>query len=88
MHVWDAAAREWLLPRIVALSASTAAADALRAMTKRMLEPDPSKRPTFPELLEELTSVTYTEDGFGAGVSPFTTLTWGEHSHSTARPRQ
>ena len=55
VHVWDAAAREWLLPRIVALSASKAAADALRAMIKRMLEPDPSKRPTFPELLEELT---------------------------------
>ena len=43
------------LPRIVALSESKAAADALRAMIKRMLEPDPSKRPTFPELLEELT---------------------------------
>ena len=55
VHVWDAAAREWLLPRIAALSASKAAADVLRAMTKRMLEPDPSKRPTFPELLEELT---------------------------------
>ena len=86
---WDAAAREWLLPRIAALSESKKAADALRAMIKRMLAPDPSKRPTFPELLEELTLVTYTEwDGFGAGVSPFTTLTWGEHSHSTARPRQ
>ena len=55
MHVWDAAAREWLLPRIVALSESKAAADALRAMIKRMLEPDPSKRPTFLELLEEIT---------------------------------
>ena len=56
MHVWDAAAREWLLPRIVALSESkAAAADALRAMIKRMLEPDPSKRPTFLELLEEIT---------------------------------
>ena len=55
VHVWDAAAREWLLPRIVALSESKAAADALRAMIKRMLAPDPSKRPTFPELLEELT---------------------------------
>ena len=40
----------WLLPRIVALSESKAAADALRAMMKRMLEPDPSKRPTFLEL--------------------------------------
>ena len=38
-----------------ALAESKAAADALRAMIKRMLEPDPSKRPTFPELLEELT---------------------------------
>ena len=56
MHVWDAAAREWLLPRIVALSESKAAADALRAMMKRMLAPDPLKRPTFPELLAELTS--------------------------------
>ena len=55
VHVWDAAAREWLLPRIVALSESKAAADALRAMIKRMLEPDPSKRPTFLELLEEIT---------------------------------
>ena len=55
MHVWDAAAREWLLPRVAALAESKAAADALRAMIKRMLEPDPSKRPTFPELLEELT---------------------------------
>ena len=55
VHVWDAAAREWLLPRVAALSESKAAADALRAMIKRMLEPDPSKRPTFPELLEELT---------------------------------
>ena len=55
VHVWDAAAREWLLPRIVALSESKAAADALRAMIKRMLAPDPSKRPTFLELLEEIT---------------------------------
>ena len=55
MHVWDAAAREWLLPRVAALSESKKAADALRAMIKRMLEPDPSKRPAFPELLEELT---------------------------------
>ena len=55
VHVWDAAAREWLLPRVAALSASKAAADVLRAMIKRMLAPDPSKRPTFPELLEELT---------------------------------
>ena len=55
VHVWDAAAREWLLPRIVALSASKAASNTIRAMMKRMLEPDPSKRPTFPELLEELT---------------------------------
>ena len=55
VHVWDAAAREWLLPRIVALSEPKAAADALRAMIKRMLEPDPSKRPTFLELLEEIT---------------------------------
>ena len=55
MHVWDAAAREWLLPRVAALSESKAAADALLAMIKRMLEPDPSKRPAFPELLEELT---------------------------------
>ena len=55
VHVWDAAAREWLLPRVAALSESKVAADALRAMIKRMLAPDPSKRPTFPELLEELT---------------------------------
>ena len=55
VHVWDAAAREWLLPRVAALSESKAAADALRAMIKRMLAPDPSKRPAFPELLEELT---------------------------------
>ena len=55
VHVWDAAAREWLLPRVAALSESKKAADALRAMIKRMLAPDPSKRPTFPELLEELT---------------------------------
>jgi len=55
VHVWDAAAREWLLPRVAALSASKAAADALRGLIARMLEPDPEKRPTFPELLEELT---------------------------------
>ena len=55
MHVWDAAAREWLLPRVAALSESKAAADALRGLIARMLEPDPSKRPAFPELLEELT---------------------------------
>jgi len=55
VHVWDAAAREWLLPRIVALSESKVAADLLRALMVRMLAPDPSKRPTFPELLEELT---------------------------------
>ena len=55
VHVWDAAAREWLLPRVAALSESKKAADALRAMIKRMLAPDPEKRPTFPELLEELT---------------------------------
>ena len=55
MHAWDAAAREWLLPRVAALSASMAAADALRELMKRMLEPDPSKRPSFPELLQELT---------------------------------
>ena len=55
VHVWDAAAREWLLPRVAALSESKAAADALRAMMKRMLAPDPSERPIFPELLEELT---------------------------------
>ena len=55
VHVWDAAAREWLLPRVTALSASEAAADALRGLIARMLAPDPSKRPTFPELLEALT---------------------------------
>ena len=55
VHVWDAAAREWLLPRVAALSESKKAADALRAMIKRMLAPDPSERPAFPELLEELT---------------------------------
>ena len=55
VHVWDAAAREWLLPRVAALSESKAAADALRAMIKRMLAPDPEKRPIFPELLEALT---------------------------------
>ena len=55
MHAWDAAAREWLLPRVAALSESKKTADALRAMIKRMLAPDPLKRPTFPELLEELT---------------------------------
>ena len=55
VHVWDAAAREWLLPRVAALSESKAAAEALRAMIKRMLAPDPSKRPAFPELLAELT---------------------------------
>ena len=55
MHVWDAAAREWLLPRVAALSESKAAADALRGLIARMLAPDPSKRPTFPELLEALT---------------------------------
>ena len=55
LHVWDAAAREWLLPRIVALSESEAASNTIRALIARMLAPDPSKRPAFPELLEELT---------------------------------
>ena len=55
VHVWDAAAREWLLPRIVALSESEAASNTIRALIARMLAPDPSKRPAFPELLEELT---------------------------------
>lgn len=56
VHVWDAAAREWLLPRVAALSESKAASNTIRALIARMLAPDPSKRrPTFPELLEELT---------------------------------
>jgi len=53
VHVWDAATREWLLPRIASL-ASLSDAAFLGVMVARMLEADPTKRPTFPELFVEL----------------------------------
>ena len=41
--------------KYAALAEAQAAADARRGLSARRLEPDPSKRPAFPELLEELT---------------------------------
>ena len=52
-HVWDAAAKDWLLPRIIALSEDERAAARLRAASARMLRAL-DDRPGFDEVLAGL----------------------------------
>ena len=53
-HVYDAAAKYWILPHIVALAEDRSAAARLGALLPRMMSEDPRDRPTFSALLEEL----------------------------------
>ena len=53
-HVYDAAAKYWILPRVVALAEDRSAAARLGALLPRMMSEDPRDRPTFSALLEEL----------------------------------
>ncbi|KAH8060670.1 hypothetical protein JL722_4783 [Aureococcus anophagefferens] len=52
--VYDAAAKYWILPRVVALAEDRSAAARLGALLPRMMSEDPRDRPTFSALLEEL----------------------------------
>ena len=51
VHVFDAAARSWILPRIIDRAADRTAAARLANLTTAMLAPDPRDRPTFDALL-------------------------------------
>jgi len=53
-HVYDLAAKSWLLPRIVELAEDPAAAATLRALSAKMLAEEPADRPTFEELAAEM----------------------------------
>ena len=64
-HVYDLAAKRWLLPRIVDLADDRAVAAALANVSTRMLRHRPADRPTFADLLD------WTADGFPrAGWDP------------------
>ena len=54
VHVYDAAAREWILPHIIAVAEDRAAAARLERLLPRMMSEDPRRRPSFSELLREL----------------------------------
>ena len=54
VHVYDAAAREWILPHIIAVAEDRAAAARLERLLPRMMSEDPRVRPSFSALLREL----------------------------------
>ena len=54
VHVFDAAAREWILPHIIAVAEDRAAAARLERLLPRMMSEDPRRRPSFSALLREL----------------------------------
>jgi hypothetical protein len=54
VHVYDAAAREWILPHIIAVAEDRAAAARLERLLPRMMSEDPRRRPSFSALLREL----------------------------------
>jgi hypothetical protein len=54
VHVYDVAAREWILPRIIAVAEDRAAAARLERLLPRMMSEDPRVRPSFSALLREL----------------------------------
>ena len=54
VHVFDAAAREWILPHIIAVAEDRAAAARLERLLPRMMSEDPRVRPSFSALLREL----------------------------------
>mmetsp|Transcript_15947 Transcript_15947/g.47571 ORF Transcript_15947/g.47571 Transcript_15947/m.47571 type:complete len:107 (+) Transcript_15947:438-758(+) len=54
VHVYDAAARPFVLPRIIELAEDRREAKVLQLLLRRMLAPDPDDRPTYSELLQIL----------------------------------
>ena len=54
VHVHDVAAREWILPHIIAVAEDRAAAARLERLLPRMMSEDPRVRPSFSALLREL----------------------------------
>ena len=68
VHVWDAAARG--ARPVAARSSAEGGRRRASCHDKRMLAPDPSKRPTFPSSLYNRHS--HYRSRPGAGVSPFT----------------
>ena len=54
VHVYDVAAREWILPHIIAVAEDRAAAARLERLLPRMMSEDPRVRPSFSALLREL----------------------------------
>ncbi|KAH8080331.1 hypothetical protein JL720_9023 [Aureococcus anophagefferens] len=54
VRVYDAAAREWILPHIIAVAEDRAAAARLERLLPRMMSEDPRVRPSFSALLREL----------------------------------
>ena len=53
-HVFDVAAKRWLLPRIIELAADRRAAARLRSLRDAMVDPDPAARPAFAALVDAL----------------------------------
>jgi len=54
VHVYDVAAKSWLLPRIIRMAADRDAAKKLKALAATMTAADPRDRPTFDALLRRL----------------------------------
>ena len=54
VHVFDAAAKSWILPHISEVAEDRAAAAAISNILPRMLERDPEKRATFDDVVAAL----------------------------------
>jgi len=54
MHVFDAAGKAWILPRIVERAKDRRVAAFLQSLLPRMMAPEPADRPSFSELLADL----------------------------------
>mmetsp|Transcript_3248 Transcript_3248/g.9550 ORF Transcript_3248/g.9550 Transcript_3248/m.9550 type:complete len:496 (-) Transcript_3248:2-1489(-) len=54
VHVFDAAGKAYILPRIIERAEDHEARGFLRSLLPRMLAPDPRDRPSFSELLDDL----------------------------------